>query len=64
MALNPVTARLLQLIEENTERRSGRDLLLRLAEEMNYPDPETLLKHGADALNEMRKSEILLGVID
>jgi hypothetical protein len=62
MALNPVTARLLQLIEENDSHSSGRELLTQLATEMNYPDPGTLLEHGAAAMEQMRQSEILLGV--
>lgn len=62
MALNPVTARLLQLIEQNEERRSGRELLLQLANEMKHPDPEALVAHGVAAMEQMRESEILLGV--
>lgn len=60
MELNPVTARLLEMIEEN-EKNSGRELLLKLAEEINYPDGEALVEHGAEAMRQMRKAEILLG---
>jgi hypothetical protein len=62
MALNTVTARLLQLIEDNTERNTGRELLLRLADELNYTDPDAMLAHGVAAMQEMRDSEILIGV--
>ena len=61
MELNPVTARLLQLIEENNEHKRGKDLLLNLASEMNYADPESLIAHGHEAMLEMLESEILLG---
>ena len=62
MELNAVTARLLQMIEQNEKAQSGRELLLALADEMNYPDPETLLVHGEQAMRQMQASEILLGV--
>lgn len=60
LELNPVTARLLELIEANV-RDSGRELLLKLADEINYPDVEALLQHGAEAMQQMRQTEILLG---
>ncbi len=60
LELNPVTARLLELIEANL-RDSGRELLLKLADEINYPDSDTLIQHGLDAMQQMRQTEILLG---
>ena len=60
MELNPVTARLLELIEAN-EQDSGRELLLKLAEETGYADAEALVEHGAEAMRQMRAAEILLG---
>jgi len=60
MELNPVTARLLQLIEEN-EIHTGRKLLEQLALEMKYPDVEVLVAHGVEAMQQMRDAEILLG---
>jgi hypothetical protein len=61
MELNPVTARLLELIESNTTE-SGRELLQNLAQEINYPDVGALITHGASAMEDMRRAEILLGV--
>ena len=60
LALNPVTARLLDLLD-TTEQDSGSDLLLKLADEINYPEVEALLQHGAEAMQQMRQTEILLG---
>lgn len=60
MELNPVTARLLELIEAN-EQHTGRELLLKLAQEINYPDVEALVRHGAEAMQQMQQAEILLG---
>ncbi|MEX2123944.1 MAG: putative DNA-binding domain-containing protein [Woeseia sp.] len=62
MELNLVTAKLLDLIATNDDEASGRDLLLRLAEEINYPDADTLVRHGLQAMDDMRRSGILLGV--
>jgi len=63
MELNPVTARLLQLMDENDDRKTGRELLLGLAEESDYPEPETMVAHGADAMQQMKESEIILGTL-
>jgi hypothetical protein len=60
MELNPVTARLLELIEANAND-TGRELLLKLAKEIDYPDAAALLEHGAAAMLQMRQAEILLG---
>lgn len=61
MELNPVTARLLEMIDDN-EFETGRQLLKKLATEIQYPDTEKLIEHGLDAMERMRKTEILLGV--
>ena len=61
MELNPVTARLLELIDAN-EQQTGRELLHKLAAEINYADSEALVEHGAIAMQQMRQAEILLGV--
>ena len=60
MELNPVTARLLELIGEN-DSKSGRDVLAALAEEIAYTDPTALVEHGAETMLEMRAAEILIG---
>jgi hypothetical protein len=60
MELNPVTARLLELIDAN-DSSSGRELLEALAEEIAYPDPAALLEHGATVMQEMRAADILVG---
>jgi hypothetical protein len=61
MELNPVTARLLQLIDENEDAVSGRALLLQLADELGYPDVDRFIRHGADAMRQMRQTGIVLG---
>ena len=61
MELNPVTARLLELIADNNNK-TGRELLLALGKEISYPDVDALVSHGAAALQEMKDAEIILGV--
>jgi len=60
MKLNAVTARLLELIEQQTDR-SGRALLERIANELQAPDPEGIVRSGSDMLERLREREILLG---
>ena len=59
MEANAVTARLLQLLED--EPASGREQLLRLAEELQHPDPDQVLAFGAQMLADLRARDILLG---
>jgi len=62
MELNSVTAGLLDKISNNTEQKTGRELLSGLASEIGF-DPDALVQHGADALAELRAADILLGSI-
>lgn len=61
LELNPMTARLLEAIDNNHEQLSGEVLLRSMAEEINYADTDALVQHGAAALEEMRQLEILTG---
>jgi hypothetical protein len=61
MELNPVTARLLEMIDAN-DSASGRELLNSLAREINFPDADKLVVHGHEAMQQMLDAEILIGV--
>jgi hypothetical protein len=61
LELNPVTAGLLNAIEENVADRTGEELLREIAAEINYLNVDAFIKHGAAALEEMRQLEILTG---
>lgn len=63
MELNPLSARLLELVQSNTELCNGRELLLALAAEMNYPDAEAFLVHGLNALQELHVAGIVPGTL-
>jgi len=61
LELNPITAGLLELIGQNDAQKCGEELLRVLATQINYPDVDALIEHGAVALEEMRHLEILTG---
>ena len=61
---NPVTARLLELCEGNDDARhnkTGRELLEKIAEELQHPDPSMVVKNGADILAQLRQLDIIFG---
>ena len=61
LELNPVSAGLLDAIENNEQQLSGDALLRELAKRANYPDVNAFVQHGASALAEMRQLNILTG---
>ncbi len=60
LEINAVTARLLQLIEEQPGR-SGRELLTDIAGELQQADPEPVVAAGRDMLRALRERDIVLG---
>ncbi len=60
MQLNPITARLIDLIMQNPDT-AGRSLLLQISEEMSHPDPEVVISGGAEIMSELCQREVLLG---
>ena len=62
MDINAVTAHLLALIKDNTEH-TGKQLLSMIADEMQYPDPDTLIQAGKTILEDMQKRTILTGTL-
>lgn len=60
MEINPVTARLLQLIGEQPSA-SGRALLEQIARELSHPQPEAIVDAGHQMLASLRARDIVLG---
>ena len=60
MAINPPTYRLLQLLSEATHP-SGHAVLTQLAQEMQHPEPQTVINGGHATLQELRSKDIILG---
>lgn len=57
---NPVTARLMQLMQDN-EQTSGKQLLEQIAVELGHPDPDLVLQGGHQTLLKLHKADIILG---
>jgi hypothetical protein len=60
LLVNPVSLRLIQLLDEE-EVLTGRAAIDRIAEELNHPDPEVVLRGGLAALEELREQGVILG---
>lgn len=60
MRINAVTARLVELMQEDPEC-SGLDCLEQLAREMQHPDPDALATHGRSLLESLRDRQAVLG---
>ena len=60
LEINPVTARLLQLLKEDNEQ-SGRALLERIAAEINHADHDAVVQGGLSILQDLRMRDIILG---
>jgi hypothetical protein len=60
MEVNPVTKRLLELVDTATTA-SGTELLARIAEEMDHPQPEVVIRGGSEILQGLQQKDIILG---
>lgn len=58
--LNPVSAKLLELIQKD-QGIPGHALLKEIIEELKHPNPEVVIKGGADIMQDMRSKDVLLG---
>jgi len=61
--LNPVSARLLALLQEDT-KLSGRQALQQIATELQHPNPELVIEGGRQILQEWQQRGIVLGTND
>lgn len=58
--VTPLTARLIDLLRA-PEAPTGRQAILRLADELAYPDPQKLLGFGAGLLGDLLRQGVILG---
>lgn len=58
--LNPVSARLLELLQRG-EDKTGRELLQIIASELGHPDPDVVIKGGMEIMQNMHNKDILPG---
>lgn len=61
MVLNPVSAKLIEYLQAD-ETLSGREILLKIATELNHPDPEAVTQGGLEIMQGLLEKDILLGV--
>jgi len=60
LELNPVTARLLQLIEEQSLPTAA-SMLQQIAEELSHPDPQLVIQGGLSILQDLFQRHVILG---
>lgn len=60
LEINPVTARLLQLLDEDNNQSGGK-LLEQIAAEINHADHEMVVQGGLSILQDLRMRDIILG---
>lgn len=59
MELNPVTARLLQLIAEGS-LNSGLNILQQIATELNHTDPQSVVQGGISIMHDLIQRDVIL----
>jgi len=60
LKINLVTQRLLELLKAE-DQLTGRDVLLKIAEELSHPQPEQVIAFGGGLLEDLRQRQVLLG---
>lgn len=60
MEINPVTKRLLEMIEPN-ETATGRELLAHIAAEMGHPNPDVVINGGLEIMINLKQKDIITG---
>jgi uncharacterized protein len=63
LEINPVTARLLELLDADAPaQQTGHECLLQIAAELGHPDPGVVVTGGAEILAELRARDVVLGI--
>lgn len=61
MEINPVTARLLHLLQQD-ENMTGQQAIEQITEEMQHPNPDVVMQGGLAALQELQSNGVILGI--
>jgi len=61
MELNPVSARLLECLQQGSAE-SGREILQRIAKELQHPNPQIVINGGTQILQLMHQHDIITGI--
>ena len=62
MEMNPITARLVELISQN-DVHTGRELLQQIASERGHQNPGLVIEGGADIMAQLLEKDVLLGAV-
>lgn len=60
LEINAVTQRLIQLLKDNPEW-TGRNTVMRIAKELNHPQPDNIIEAGRQLLQDLRSRDIIIG---
>lgn len=60
LEINAVTQRLIQLLKDNPEW-TGRNTAMRIAEELDHPQPDKIIEAGRQLLQDLRSRDIIIG---
>lgn len=61
MELNPVSARLIHLIEKDN-KQTTQQILSQIATELQHPDPAQVIRAGLEILTDLQQRNVILGV--
>ena len=61
MELNPITAMLIQLINEDNDLTS-KQILENIAEQMQHPDPNVVIEGGSQIIQDLKDRGVILGI--
>jgi len=61
MEINAVTARLLELLQDDASSATGSELLVQIAVEIDHPNPQVVSDGGKDILADLHGKDIILG---
>lgn len=60
IVLNPVSAKLIEYLQAD-EKLTGREILTKIAEELNHPNPDVVIQGGLEIMQGFLDKDILLG---
>lgn len=60
LEINPVTMRLLQILQENNQK-TGLQAIQQIAEELQHPEPNSVITAGIELLNDLRQRNVVIG---
>jgi len=60
IVLNPVSAKLIEYLQAD-EKLTGREILTNIAEELNHPNPDVVIKGGLEIMQDFLGKDLLLG---